>query len=213
MRSAVIVGKLVYFRPLERVDLTEEYLNWLNDSAGIEQSFGEHMTDCFIPAESFSSASWPVTMQSLEEYFAKSQSHKTVMFAVCDRETDAHIGNARISHIDWVHRAALYGRLIGRSDFLGRGYGTDTLIQLLRFGFHRLGLNRLWTAVALQNAASLTSNDKVGMTREGVFREFRFLDGRFHNAVSISMLRSDFDEIHGDPEIWERREKKWREQT
>jgi RimJ/RimL family protein N-acetyltransferase len=133
-----------------------------------------------------------------------------VMFAICDLESDTHIGNAKISQINWIHRSAFFGWLIGRQDFRARGFGTYALIQLLRFGFHRIGLNRLAGAAVVENVASLACCDKVEMIREGTFRELQFSDGQFHDAVSFSMLRAEFDAIHGDSETWDRREKEWR---
>ena len=125
-----------------------------------------------------------------------------MMFAICDIENDKHIGNARLSQIDWVHRVALYGRLIGPAEYRGSGYGTDALIQLLRFGFHHIGLNRIWSAAVTDNEISLGSNDKVGMTREGILRQFCFINGEFVDVVALSMLREDFDAVHGTPAEW-----------
>ncbi len=129
------------------------------------------------------------------------------MFAICDKENDLHIGNARLSGIDWVRRVALYGRMIGRAEYRGEGYGSDALVQLLRFGFHHLGLNRIWSAAVITNEISLGSNDKAGMMREGILRQFFYVGGRYRDGVALSMLREDFDRLHGTPEDWEEKER------
>lgn len=190
MKRARVVGKLTYLRPLEREDLTGAYLDWVNDPS----------VTTHILATGF-----PVNRDSLEKYFEESQPPNCVMFAICDNETDRHIGNARLSQIDWIRRVALYGRIIGPADYRGRGYGSDALIQLLRYGFHQLGLNRIWSAAVVENDISLGSNDKVGMTREGILRDFFYINGRFHDGVALAMLRVDFDRLYGDGETWERK--------
>ncbi len=187
MKRARVIGERVYLRPMERSDLTEEYLDWINDP-----EVNEHIL----------ASGFPVNRDSLESYFDKSQPPNCVMFAICDRENDRHMGNARLSNIDWVHRMALYGRMIGRAEYRGKGYGSDALIQLLRFGFHHLGLNRIWRAAVVANEISLGSNDKVGMTREGVLRQFFYIGGQYRDGVALSMLRQDFDEKFGGPEAW-----------
>lgn len=187
MKAARVFGNLVYLRAFEREDLTDAYLEWVNDT-----SINTHIL----------AAGFPVNRDKLTAYYEANQADNCVLFAVCDRETDTHIGNARLSNIDWVHRTALYGRLMGHSGYRGKGHGTDALIQLLRFGFHHLGLNRIWSAAVVSNEVSLRSNDKVGMTREGTLRQFVFINGRFRDAISLSMLREDFDRIHGTPEQW-----------
>ncbi len=148
---------------------------------------------------------FPVNRMSLEKYFEASQPPDCVMFAVCEQETDRHIGNARLSQIDWHRRIALYGRIIGPADYRGRGFGSDALIQLLRYGFHQLGLNRIWSAAVVENEISLGSNDKVGMTREGILRDFFYIGGRFRDGVALAMLRADFDRLYGGPEKWDKK--------
>lgn len=188
-KRARVIGKLCYLRPFERTDITDQYLDWANDL----------QANSYILATGF-----PVNRDMLEAYFEKSQPNTAVFFAICDKKNGKHFGNARLSQIDWIHRTALYGRLIGDPNYRGKGYGTDALIQLLRFGFHHLGLNRIWSAAVVENDVSLQSNDKVGMKREGILRQFVFANGCFHDAIALAMLRQDFDEIHGPPEHWAR---------
>lgn len=187
IRRARVIGKKVFLRPMEREDINDEYLDWVNDT-----SLNTYILQ----------SGYPVNMDSAMNYFERSQPPSAVFFAICDIETRTHIGNARLSLIDPIHRVATYGRIIGHKEFLGRGFGSDALIQLLRFGFHKLGLNRIWSSAVTDNHASLGSNDRVGMVREGILREYVYADGRFHDTVVLAMLRSDFDKLHGDPNFW-----------
>lgn len=195
MKRPRVIGERIYLRPFERTDLTDDYLDWINDLGNAEFILG---------------AGFPVTRDRLEAYYdASAKGEDAVMFAVCDKRTDRHIGNARLSHIDWLHRMCRYGRLLGDPDYMGRGYGSDTLIQLLRFGFHNLGMNRIWSAANADNERSLRSNDRIGMTREGILRDFIWYNGEFRDGVALSMLRRDFDRIHGEPASWREKEMKW----
>ena len=56
----------------------------------------------------------------------------------------------------------------------------------------------------MENQASLGSNDKVGMQREGILREYVYANGKFHDTVVLAMLRKDFDELHGGPDSWKK---------
>ena len=187
LRRANVMGDKVYLRPMEREDINDDYLDWVNDSN----------LSKFILATRF-----PVSHDEAIDYYENSKPPAAVYFAVCDIETGTHIGNARLSLIDWTSRQCRYGRIIGHNDFRGKGYGSDALIQLLRFGFHSLGMNRIWSSAVVENEESLASNDKVGMTREGILREYVYAGGKFHNTVVLAMLRKDFDQLHGDPDQW-----------
>ena len=186
MIRARVVGKNVYLRPLERADIEAGWHDWINDDL-INRNLVNPL---------------PQNRDAMEKYFDSSQGSHCVMFAICDKQTDRYIGNARLSQIDWIHRTALYGRIIGPEDARGKGWGSDALIQLLRYGFHYLGLNRIWSSAWIENDVSLASNDKIGMTREGILRQFVYKNGGFHDCVVLAMLREDFDRIHGGPGTW-----------
>ena len=102
------------------------------------------------------------------------------MFAVCLLSNDQYIGNARLSSIDWENKRAAYGRLIGVTNLHGKGIGTEVLALLAYYAFNILKLNRIQTGVLSNNIASLKSNDKVGAVREGISRQFTYLDGTVH---------------------------------
>jgi RimJ/RimL family protein N-acetyltransferase len=55
-----------------------------------------------------------------------------------------------------------------RSDVWGRGYATDATILLLNFGFHELGLVRMFATADPENDASIRVLTKSGLTNQGV---------------------------------------------
>lgn len=180
MKRAVMVGERVYLRPLERADIDAGWQDWINDANSRENLISP----------------WPQSRDDMERYWESSQPTSAVMFAICRTSDSQYIGNTRLSSIDWIHRSAQYGRLIG-PEFQKKGLGTEALILLLRYGFHEIGLNRIWSTAWANNAVSLASNEKVGMRREGTMRQAVFKHGRFHDTVILAMTRNDFDEFHG----------------
>ena len=66
----------------------------------------------------------------------------------------------------------------------------------MRYGFLKLGMNRIATGVVISNEASLRSNDKAGLNREGVQKEALWKDGKFQDVVSFAMTRADFDRLY-----------------
>ena len=83
---------------------------------------------------------------------------KAKMFAICVKEDDTYIGNARISSIDYNHSKCSYGRFIGNVKYRGTGFGSEVLKLILFHCFLRLNLNRVSTVV-------FTVIDKVGMMK------------------------------------------------
>ena len=180
MRNPVEIGELVYLRPIELDDIDGGWLSWVNDKRVSEQ-----LTSVF-----------PMTREDLARYYEDSKPPGAAMFAVCTVEDDTYIGNARLSSIDWRHRKCTYGRLIGATEYRGKGHGTEALRLLLRYAFIRLGMNRVHTVVFAGNEASVRSNEKAGMKKEGVLRQALYHGGRYVDVVKFAMLRPEFDELY-----------------
>ena len=181
MKRATVAGRNVALRPIERADIERGWLDWINDP-----EVNVHLDGTL-----------PQRREDLERYYEASQPPSAFMFAICERD-GAYIGNARLGGVDWVARRAFYGWFIGPAEKRGRGLGSEALLLLLRYGFHKLGLNRISTSVWAENGPSLKVNDRIGFVREGLLRDYVFKNGRFADAVQYSMLRREFDARYGD---------------
>ena len=63
-------------------------------------------------------------------------------------------------------RSAEIGYWIGR-DFWRRGYASEAVKRMLRFAFDELGVDRVWGAVLIENAASCRVLESAGFARIG----------------------------------------------
>ena len=185
MDNPVLIGENIYFRPIELADIDRGWLKWINDPN---------------ISGNLNSVGYPMTKDDLELYYKKSKPPNTVMFAVCNKEDNRYVGNARISQIDWQHRTCTYGRLIGDLNFRGKGIGTEILVLMLRYAFRNLGMNRVYTHIFSDNTASIRSNENVGMKREGLLRQAFYKTGVYKDAIILSMLREEYDRLYPDNE-------------
>lgn len=60
------------------------------------------------------------------------------------------------------------------------------------YAFERLRLNRVACYVDRDNKASIRMFEAVGLTIEGTAREYIFQDGKFKDAVRISILEKEW---------------------
>ena len=103
-----IAGSKVYLRAFSPEDLTEKYLSWLNDP-GVTKYM--------------ESGIFPSTMRDLESFYERiAASRSDVLMAVIDKESREHTGNVKLGPIQWVHRSAIFGIMIGEKRFWGRGW-------------------------------------------------------------------------------------------
>ncbi|MGD9740671.1 MAG: GNAT family N-acetyltransferase [Bauldia sp.] len=75
--------------------------------------------------------------------------------------------------------------------YAGRGYMSDAVRTLLRFGFDNLRLHRIEAACLPHNAASIRLLEKVGFRREGYARSYLCIDGRWQDHLLYAMVNDD----------------------
>jgi [ribosomal protein S5]-alanine N-acetyltransferase len=152
MNKEVIKGKNVFFKMITLENIYNGWLDWINNAKLTE----------------YLDTAGAISEESLIDYFNKSQPPRVYMFAIYDNNTEEYIGNARLSSINYDKGEAAYGRLIGNSNYHGRGLGTEVLKLLSMFAFNELGLNKIYTGVNSKNLASIKSNLKAGASLERV---------------------------------------------
>ena len=175
-------GSLVFLRPLERTDLNERYLSWLNDPEVTRYT---------------EVGTFPSTMADLENYYRDVVGAKNnVMLAVVDKKSGQHVGNAKLGPIQWVHRSAIFSILIGEKDLWGKGVGMEATRLMIEYGFNRLNLHRIDLGVFAEHEAAVKCYEKVGFKVEGRMREDLFQGGEYRDRLWMGLLRSEYKPLN-----------------
>jgi RimJ/RimL family protein N-acetyltransferase len=66
---------------------------------------------------------------------------------------------------------------------------------LLRVGFETLNLNRIFLQVDAENKGAIRAYEKAGFVHEGRWRQADYREGRYHDDLFMSVLRSEWDEM------------------
>jgi ribosomal-protein-alanine N-acetyltransferase len=74
----------------------------------------------------------------------------------------------------------------------GKGYATEALKELLRFGFQDMNLHRIEAGCAVGNIGSIKVLEKVGMIREGRTRKLLPIRGEWVDNYGYAILEEDF---------------------
>lgn len=101
------------------------------------------------------------------------------------------LGMAGLTYIHRVNRSAEFAIVIGDEDSRGKGYGSDALKALIRYGFNELNLHRIYCEVFSLNPA-ISLYTRLGFVEEGVLRDTYFCDGQYWNSHFLGMLEEDF---------------------
>jgi RimJ/RimL family protein N-acetyltransferase len=167
-------GNQIYLRPLTEEDASDIYLKWLNDPA---------------VSRGLASGYFPTTMQDLVHYVNVALSDQnTIFFAICEKESNAHIGNLKVDRIDWMARTCELGLIIGEESARGRGLGFESMQLVIEHVFNELNLNKITLAVFENNPSALKLYQKLGFQVEGRFVKHVFKEGQLWDKIYLSLF-------------------------
>jgi RimJ/RimL family protein N-acetyltransferase len=78
------------------------------------------------------------------------------------------------------------------SEAQGNGYATDAARTVLDHGFDRLGLHKAVAKTFESNEASARVLEKLGFSREGVFRDEAFVGGEWQDMIRHGLLAEEW---------------------
>ncbi len=117
----------------------------------------------------------------------KEQPRKSYGLSIVLKEDDRLVGGCGINISDPNNREGWIGYCLNRS-FWGQGYGTETGIALIKFGFDQLNLHRIFALCDPANAASIHVLEKASMQREGHLRERKLRRGIWHDELLYAII-------------------------
>ena len=176
----MIIGKRVYLRAFE----PDDYLlinKWRNDPE----------INHFLGGNVFLVSSEREKKSVENKIFDDS---KNIYFAICDIQSNEIIGFSSINNIDMRNlKAQLGGILIGNKDYLGKGFGKESVVLTLNFIFNQYPINKCYTYVLDGHPASINLFTSIGFSQDGILRQDVFKHGEFKNLLLFSILRSEIN--------------------
>ena len=76
----------------------------------------------------------------------------------------------------------------------GRGIMTESVREVVRYGFEEIGLNRIEATIDPENTRSVRLVERLGFRREGFLRERFFYSGKRRDELVYGLLKSDWDD-------------------
>jgi RimJ/RimL family protein N-acetyltransferase len=80
---------------------------------------------------------------------------------------------------------------LGEKDYWGRGYATDAMRTICRYGFEMMRLHKIMLTVVTENHAARHVYQKVGFVEEGRLRQVFRRDGRWYDMFTMGLLEGE----------------------
>jgi len=132
----------------------------------------------------------PYTEEHAKQFLARIEVDPEVRMAVTLRSDGRLIGGVGLRIVEG-HGNAELGYWIG-VPYWGKGYGTESAREMLRYGFEVLKLHRIFASYFKGNEASARILKKLGMNYEGCQREHVCKWDQFIDLELYGMLRTEW---------------------
>jgi RimJ/RimL family protein N-acetyltransferase len=184
MNDTLFTGDLVRLGSEDPKVMAEAFSHWYRD--------GEYTR----LLESTAGPLW--SAKKFKEIFEKDLENDLptfLLFSIRTIEDDKLIGFVAFEGINWRNADTFAAIGIGERDYRGKGYGTDAMRLLLRYGFTEMNLHRISLSVFEYNTWAIRSYEKCGFQHEGCEREFILRDGKRWDMLYMGILRSEWNEM------------------
>lgn len=170
-------SKRLFFRILQVDDVTQCYVDWLNDPR----------VNCYL--ESRHDHQTIVSCKSYVADMDSSPAHN--LFGIYLRKSGKHIGNTKLGFVNPYHHRAQLSLFIGERDCWGKGFATEIIKTITSWGFNELELEKIEAGCYDTNMGSLRAFLKAGYQVEGYLRKNIIFDGQRIGSFWLGILPNE----------------------
>ena len=180
MSTVIYAGKLVRLAPMELEADSKLMAGWARNSE-YSRLLDSDPAMLWAPKQ-------------MEEWFSKGE-EEIVHFMIHTLADDRTIGMIDLSGFNWIAGHCWVGIGLGEPEFWGKGYGSDAMNVILRFGFRQLNLNRVNLNVFEYNPRAIRSYEKVGFQVEGREQQWIAREGKRWDIIYMGILRREWEAL------------------
>ena len=172
----MLAGDRVVLRPIEKADLPRLW---------------ELVGDFEVQVLSETGPVGPVSLAEFEAKYEQPKGEKKDWFFFAIEVDGELIGEAGLHHVDHFNRRCEVGIGIGR-EFWRKGFGQDAVRTLVDYAFEHLNMNRVELYVLADDPRAVGAYRKAGFVEEGRMRSHSWVQGEYHDALVMSVIREEW---------------------
>ncbi|HHY15632.1 MAG TPA: GNAT family N-acetyltransferase [Firmicutes bacterium] len=173
-----IYGSKVMLREYRDSDF-EHMREWVNDPDVVQT-----LSDIFL---------YPHSEKQTQSFLEMAMGPDWKGFVIANAETGDYLGQIDFVRLDLKNGWGELGLVIGKKHEYGKGYGSEALELMCRFGFDELRLNRIELSCWSFNDRARKVYERVGFQTEGVRRAKWYRSGRYFDEVCYGLLKDEWE--------------------
>lgn len=172
-KGLAIRTERLLLRSFTSVDITDEYVGWLNDKEVVRFSEQRHHVH---------------TLESCQVYFSSINESDDLFFAIIDQRLGRHIGNVSCI-MDYKNLVADIAILIGVKECWGRGLATEIYRELALFILQEKDFRKVTAGTMSVNRSMLAVLKNAGFETEAVRTRHVLVDGQEVDLILTARFR------------------------
>ncbi|WP_347493443.1 GNAT family N-acetyltransferase [Ruminococcus sp. HUN007] len=176
--TQVIETERLILRKFTFDDVDSMMRNWVADDE-VQNNYGEP------------SYKTPEAVKGLlDEYIGYYQSGYYFRWAVTEKESGECIGQVAYFLVDPNNHFGEIEYCIGTA-YQGKGYATEATRAIIKYGFEKIGFNKIQICARPVNIPSKRVIEKCGFKLDGVLPEYFCINGEYQDRMYFSLLKED----------------------
>lgn len=175
-------GSSIYLRPIELADVSQKYVDWLNDP-DVNQFLETRYTQ--------------QTLESVEQFVNSRLNHPDeILLAICANANHEHIGNIKLGPICRIHKRAQVSLFIGDKSYWHQGLASEAVALVTKYGFEQQGLNYIFAGAYSLNIGSIKAFERCNYRHHGLLKEYYLVDGQPVDLVYLGITAAEYKVNH-----------------
>lgn len=177
MRARILEADGFYLSNIEYSDL-ENIKRWRNEQMSILRQWK------------------PLTDKNQDKYWdIIANNNDSILFSIiCEK--DRLIGYCGLTNIDYISSRCELSFLLDTELDSNSTEHDRTLLAVLKmlteYGFKQLNLNKIYTETYVYRESHIKTLEEFGLKKDGILRKHVFKNGKYHDSVIHSILRSEY---------------------
>jgi ribosomal-protein-alanine N-acetyltransferase len=165
-------------------ELAEELLEFRKRNEGFFRPWSPEYPEDYLTIE--------YTLKNAEFIDNETNEGKTIKFVLFKKEEPKRIiGSISLSNIIMgPFKSCFMGYRIDEKEN-SKGYATEAIKEVIRYGFEKLGLHRIEANIIPRNAASVRVAEKNGFVYEGLSRRYLKINGIWEDHMHYVILNEE----------------------